>query len=102
MTPARWLALSIVSVAIAQVAFKLYFNRRQWRILACAIVFFIFVPYTSYNALKGLPLATVYVATAASQLLVVLISLGLLGERYSRSQYLGFLLVLAGMVIYNA
>lgn len=102
MTPVRWLALSIVCVAIAQVLFKAYFNRRQWQVLACAIGFFVIVPYTSYHALKGLPLATVYVATAASQLLVVLISLTLMGERYSARQYVGFLLVLAGMVIYNA
>jgi drug/metabolite transporter (DMT)-like permease len=93
--------MSIGSVALAQTAFKLYFNRRQWHVLACAIGFFIFVPFTTYKALQGLPLATVYVATAVSQLLVVLISLGFMGERYSKKQFLGFFLVLLGMIIYN-
>lgn len=102
MSALEWLAVSIVSVAIAQTAFKLYFRRRQWPALAIAICFFVYVPFTTYSALKGLPLAMVYVATAASQLLVVVMSLALMGERYTMRQYLGLSLVLAGVVVYNA
>lgn len=101
MHPLDWLSLSLACTALAQVAFKLYFGRRDMRVLASAIGLFLLVPYTTYNALKGLPLATVYVATAASQLLVVVISLVFMGERYTSRQYLGFALVLAGIVVYN-
>jgi len=101
MTPVEWLAVSLTCTALAQVAFKSYFRKRRLATLACAIAFFMLVPFTTYQALKGLSLATVYVATAASQLLVVLISLAFMGERYSRRQYLGFSLVLAGIIVYS-
>ena len=101
MSPVSWLAVSLLFTALAQIAFKAYFGKRAWPMLACAIGFFLLVPFTTYNALKGLPLATVYVATAASQLLVVVMSLAFMGERYSSRQYLGFALVLAGILVYN-
>jgi len=96
-----WLSASLLATALAQVAFKRYFlaRRRAW--LAAAIALFLVVPWTTYNALRGLPLSTVYVATALSQLLVVAISLAWLRERYSRRQQLGFALVLAGVVVFN-
>ena len=62
---------------------------------------FLVVPWSTYHALRGLPLSTVYVATAVSQLLVVAISLAWLGERYTRRQRLGFALVLGGVVLFN-
>lgn len=102
MHPVSWLALSLGCTALAQIAFKLYFKSRKWWVLAATVGVFMLVPFTTYNALKGLPLATVYVATAASQLLVVLLSLAFMGERYSTRQYFGFVLVLAGIVLYNS
>jgi drug/metabolite transporter (DMT)-like permease len=101
MHPASWLALSLVATALAQFSFKLYFRRRRPFSLACAVGLFLTVPFTTYHALRGLTLATVYVATAASQLLVVLLSLAFMGERYSPRQYVGFALVLAGILIFN-
>jgi drug/metabolite transporter (DMT)-like permease len=101
MHPLDWLIASLGCTALAQVAFKLHArNRRRWQ-LGSAIALFLLVPYTTYNALRGLSLDTVYVATAASQLLVVALSLAFMGERYSPRQYAGFLLVLAGIVLYN-
>lgn len=101
MHAVEWLAASLVSTALAQLAFKAYFRARHWPWLAATVALFAAVPYTTYRALQGLPLATVYVATTLSQLLVVGVSLAVMGERYSRRQWLGFGLVLAGVVIYN-
>lgn len=101
MQPVSWLAISIVCTAAAQTAFKLYFRSRSFWPLCGAVALFLVVPITTYHALRGLPLATVYVATAASQLIVVLLSLIFMGERYSRRQYLGFGFVLVGIAIYN-
>lgn len=99
--PVSWLVICVVCTAAAQTAFKFYFRSRSLWSLCGAIALFLLVPVTTYNALKGLPLATVYVATAASQLIVVLLSLAFMGERYSRKQYLGFGFVLVGIAIYN-
>jgi drug/metabolite transporter (DMT)-like permease len=101
MHPVSWLGASLLCTAAAQIAFKSYFRTYRWWTLVGTIGLFLLVPYTTYNALRGLPLATVYVATAVSQLLVVLLSLLLMGERYSPRQYIGFALVLFGIVIYN-
>lgn len=101
MHPVSWLAASLACTAAAQLAFKAYFRTRHWWTLAATVALFLLVPYTTYNALRGLPLATVYVATAISQLLVVVLSLLLMGERYTPRQYAGFALVLVGIVIYN-
>lgn len=101
MHPVSWLALSLAATALAQFSFKLYFRHRRLFPLACAVGLFLAVPFTTYQALRGLTLATVYVATAASQLLVVLLSLVFIGERYSPRQYLGFALVLGGILIFN-
>lgn len=102
MSPVSWLTVSLACTALAQVAFKVYFRRHRRDVLAAAIILFLLVPWTTYQALHGLSLATVYVATAASQLLVVLLSMSLLGERYSLRQTLGFCLVLAGVILFNA
>lgn len=101
MQPVDWLVMAITSTAFAQVAFKLYFKRRATGYIVLAVAFFLLVPYATFNALKGLSLATVYVATAASQLMVVALSLSFLGEKYRLRQYVGLVLVLAGVVIYN-
>ena len=96
-----WLAASLLSTALAQLGFKAYFRSRNWAWLVATIGLFALVPYTTYRALQGLPLATVYVATTLSQLLVVGVSLALMGEHYSRRQWAGFALVLAGVLLYN-
>lgn len=96
-----WLAASLLCTALAQLSFKAYFRSRYRPWVVLAIAMFGLVPYTTYQALRELPLATVYVATAVSQLLVVVASLGMLGERYSSRQWMGFGLVLAGVLIYN-
>ena len=101
MHPVSWLATSLGCTALAQVAFKLYFRARRPWILGAAVALFLLVPFTTYNALRGLPLATVYIATAASQLLVVVLSLLFMGERLSPRQHAGFALTLAGILLYN-
>lgn len=97
----EWLAASLLSTALAQLAYKAFFRTRRRRWLGVTLALFVLVPYTTYRALQGLPLATVYVATAISQLIVVGASLTLMGERYTRRQWLGFALVLGGVMLYN-
>ncbi len=101
MNSISWLAIALVTTALAQVAFKLYFMKRDWRLIIVATALFAMAPYATYRALETLALATVYVATAASQLLIVVLSLAVLGERYAPRQYAGLALVLAGIVLYN-
>jgi drug/metabolite transporter (DMT)-like permease len=102
MHPLSWLAASLLCTAVAQLAFKAYARKPDRWLLAVTIGLFVLVSYANYNALRGLPLGTVYVATAVSQLLVVLLSLVMLGERYTPRQYIGFAVVLLGVVVYNS
>ncbi len=101
MHAVEWLSASLLCTALAQLAYKAFFHSRRWSWLTATIALFALVPYTTYRALQGLPLATVYVATTISQLLVVGVSLALMGEHYSRRQWFGFSLVLGGVLIYN-
>lgn len=102
MQPISWLSIALVSTALAQFAFKLYFHKRERRrLLAIALALFVAAPYATYRALEELSLATVYVATAASQLLIVALSLTILREKYTLRQYGGLVLVLTGIVLYN-
>lgn len=101
MHAVAWLAFSLVATALAQVAFKFYFKRRNIGWILLAVTMFAAVPYTTYMALRGLSLSTVYVATAASQMLVVMLSMVLLGERYTSRQAAGFVLILAGIALFN-
>lgn len=96
-----WLGASLLATAFAQLSFKRYFAARARGWLLATVLLFLAVPFTTYQALRGLPLSTVYVATALSQLLVVGLSLAWLGERYTRRQQAGFALVLAGVVLFN-
>ena len=100
-----WLITSLLSTALAQLCFKTFFRQETRRTrpirLAIAIALFVFATWATYQALRGLSLSTVYIATAVTQTLVVLLSLMLLNERFSARQYAGFSLILIGVVLFN-
>lgn len=101
MTPWAWLALSLVATATGQVVFKLATERRSRKMTAAAVGVFCIAPPASFFALHGLSLATVYVSTAITQIMVVLVAILFFGERYSASQWAGLGLILAGVVVFN-
>lgn len=96
-----WLGLALLATAGGQVLFKYASVARSRPALIAAILVFCFAPPASYFALKELSLATVYLSTALAQLAVVVASMLLFDERYTRIQWAGLSLILIGVVIFN-
>lgn len=96
-----WLILALVATAVGQLTFKPAVVKRSMRLIAVAIAIFCIAPIGAFMALHTLSLATVYVSTAFSQLLVVLGSMVLFKERYVTRQWLGFAVILVGVIVFN-
>lgn len=97
-----WLALALAATAAGQLVYKHASMARSRKMTILAIVIFCLAPPASFLALRHLSLATVYVSTAISQLCVVLTSMALFHERYSRRQWTSLALILAGVIIFNS
>lgn len=97
-----WLIFALSMTAVGQLVFKRASMNKSWRMTILAIACFCVVPPASYLALHTLTLATVYVSTALSQVVVVLASLFAFGERYSSRQWFALVLILAGVVVFNS
>ena len=96
-----WLAVALLATAIGQLVFKHASLRRSRSGTIAAAAIFCVAPVASFLALRQLSIATVYVSTALSQIIVVMMSLELFQERYSGRQWAGLALILAGVVIFN-
>jgi multidrug transporter EmrE-like cation transporter len=90
-----------LTTAGGQVLFKTASDRRSRSLTMAAVALFCFAPPASFFALRTLSLATVYVSTALAQLVVVLASMWLFGERYTRFQWTGLMLIVAGVITFN-
>jgi len=101
MTAWGWLLIALVATAAGQVVFKHASERRSRPMTVAAVALFCFAPPASYFALNTLSLATVYVSTAITQLMVVVVAMLCFGERYSTVQWAGLSLILAGVIVFN-
>jgi multidrug transporter EmrE-like cation transporter len=96
-----WLGLALLATALGQLLYKDASLRRSRLRLMVAIAWFGVAPVAAYLALRSLPLATVYVSTAISQMIVVFGSMIAFGERYRPRQWLGLGLIVAGVIVFN-
>jgi len=96
-----WLAVAIAATASGQLLFKHASVARSRPYTLCAIATFCIAPIAAFMALHSLSLATVYVCTAISQLIVVLASMAMFDERYDHRQWVGLGLILAGVILFN-
>lgn len=96
-----WLAIAIAATAAGQLLFKHASMARSRTFTLYAIIAFCIAPIGAFMALHSLSLATVYICTAISQLVVVLASMALFGERYDPRQWTGLGLILAGVIVFN-
>lgn len=96
-----WLSLGIAATACGQLLFKHARMRLSRNFTLAAIAVFVGASLSMFMALHSLSLATVYVCTAISQLLVVLASMLLFKERYVAQQWTGLGLILAGVILFN-
>jgi drug/metabolite transporter (DMT)-like permease len=93
--------LALLATALGQLLYKGASMRGSRVRLAGAIAFFCIAPLAAYMALHSLSLATVYVSTAISQLIVVFGSMASFGERYGSRQWLGLAFIVAGVIVFN-
>lgn len=99
-----WLFLgsALVTTALGQVTYKLYFRERQRRVLAMAIAFFCCAPPSAYLALRsGMEVGFVYVSTAMTHVLVLALSWRLLGEQVKRDHVIAMTFIATGLVLYG-
>jgi drug/metabolite transporter (DMT)-like permease len=108
-----WLALAaaLISTALAQVAYKRHFQRPAggagpvgpWGPgVAVAVVLFLGATVFAYLALRALPLGTVYMSTALTQVLVSILSWWVLDERLTGDHQVAMAFIVLGIVVYAA
>lgn len=96
-----FLAGAIMSTAIAQVSYKLFFHENKKVYLVLAVSFFIMTPFLAFFALKSLSLSFVYMSTGLTYVLVILAAKIILNEEISRRQVYAVALIVAGVAAFN-
>ena len=94
------LSVGLLSAAMGQVAYKLWFQRRGSFLLAAALGLFVLGQVGFFVALTGLALGLVYMSTALSQIVVLALSSGVVGERLTRDHAVGVGLIVLGILLY--
>jgi len=92
--------LGIVLTAGGQVQFKRYHLHHRRLDLLGSLAMFGLVPLINFVALRGMSFGFVYMSTAATQILVLLMCRVFLGEKLGREALPGILLILAGIIVY--
>ncbi|HEY3643795.1 MAG TPA: hypothetical protein VGM16_00535 [Gammaproteobacteria bacterium] len=93
--------VGIVLTAGGQVLFKRYYLHHRRLDLFGALAMFGLVPLINFVALRGMSFGFVYMSTAATQILVLLMCRLFLGEKLGRDALPGILLILAGIIVYT-
>lgn len=96
-----FLALAVLFTALGQLLYKLSFVHNKRYFLALAIFAFLFVPLFNYRALMDLTIDTVYLATSAIVVLVLLFSSVFLKERINKQRIVGAIFIILGITLYN-
>lgn len=96
------LAGALTATALAQLCYKVYFVRRKRIYIGAAIALFVMVPPLAYLALTHLGVGIVYMSTALTQILVLVLSRFVLKERIGYSHAAAMALIVAGVVLYSA
>ncbi len=91
---------SLLLTAGGQVLFKRYYGSHRRLDLLAALAMFGLVPITNFIALRGLPFGFVYMSTAVTQVLVLVMSRMFLAERIHPKALPGVVLVVAGIIVY--
>ena len=95
------LTISLLCTATGMVLFKHYYRSHNRADLGFSILLFGAVPVTTFFALRGLSLGFVYMATAATHVLVLGMSHYFLGERIPPRVLPGIMLILVGIILYG-
>ncbi len=95
------LAIALFATATGQLLFKMYYVRARRVFLFSALGTFIIVPAFSYLALLNLSLAAVYMSTAFTNVLVLVMSRIFLDEIIAKRHMIAMAFIVAGIFIFN-
>lgn len=91
---------AILSTAFGQVFYKKYTTSRNQIYLITTVSLFVLAPIFSYIALQNISIDVVYVFTALTVFIVMLLSKFFLKEVIKKKTFQGVFLVLLGIVLY--
>lgn len=94
------LAAALLCTAFGQVFYKMFFTAKRRRYLAIAILTFVMIPPLSYLALRNLTIGLVYMSTALTQVMVLVMSRYMLKETITRQHMLASALLVVGIILY--
>tara|TARA_R110001592_G_scaffold352942_1_gene651413 strand:+ start:2883 stop:3203 length:321 start_codon:yes stop_codon:yes gene_type:complete len=95
------LCIAVLSTALGQLFFRMYFLKTQKRYIYSAFASFVIVPLLNFLALKNLTITVVYMSTAVTHILVLLFSFVSLKEKLSMNQGISVTLIISGIIIFN-
>ena len=96
-----FLLLALLSTAVGQLLFKMYYVRMNKKYFAAAMGTFLAVPLFSYLALLNLTLAFVYMSTALIHVMVLVMSHIFLHEHLAKKQYISMSFIVIGIIVFN-
>lgn len=97
-----YLAFAISFSALGQFFYKKYYlNARAKIYLLLTIFCLVLTPFFSFQALKGLTIDTVYIATSITILLVIFLSKVFLKEILTRKKIIGIVFIILGVLLYG-
>jgi len=95
------LPVSLIAVAVGQLLFKMHCLRRRKLLLFLSFCAFILGPVFSFLALHHLSLSVVYMSTALTNVLVLVLSRIFLHENITGRHMVSMGFIVAGIVIFN-
>lgn len=95
------LLLALLSTAAGQLLFRMHYVYKKKAYLIAALATFLAVPLFSYLALLNLTLAFVYMSTALTHIIVLVMSRLFLKEQLARKQYISMSLIVIGILVFN-
>lgn len=96
-----FLASAIISTALAQISYKIYFAKKSKANLIVSVLLFVVTPFLAYSALKELSLSIVYMSTGLTYVLVLVLARLLLGEKMTTRQFYAASLIVCGVLVFN-
>lgn len=101
MTSWLFLAATILTTVVAQLAFKKYYLSHRLVFVGAAITLFCLAVPCTYMAVRGLGIGRVYVGAALTYVITPLAAQRAFGEHLGRNHMFALGLILAGVIVYN-
>lgn len=92
---------ALFATSVGHINFKLYYLRSKNIYLVVSLFFFGMAPVLSFFSLIRLSLGTVYISTAFTQVLILILSKTILKENINKDHIISMFFIVFGIIIYN-